>query len=212
MTKGNKRPHLFRLIPLLTATVAAAVLFSGCLWGVVVDAETGDPLPGVTVNYVDMNGMSGSAVTNADGMYIIDQADGPVPAMGPISFQIYEPGFEPQTAARLLEYNDNPNATTADLSTFWEVQSFDLVPELVQRVDVRLLNVDVDHVAGMPSGAGPPYIWFYVVDLKVTPILPTSPHLSVTKARARNLPRRATRLRCPLTMIAWSWATTCAPS
>ncbi|MDI6857026.1 MAG: carboxypeptidase regulatory-like domain-containing protein [Dehalococcoidia bacterium] len=167
--KGSNRSRLFRVLPLLAVAVAASLLFSGCLWGVVRDAETGNPLPGVTVNYTDANGASGSAVTDANGIFVVDQKYGPVPAVGPISFQISEPGFEPLTAARMMQYNDNANASLADLSSFWEVQGFQLVREKVQRVQVEIPVVDVDSVSLPPAVPGGATIlaWVYVVRANV---------------------------------------------
>lgn len=167
--KGSNRSRLFRVLPLLAVAVAASLLFSGCLWGVVRDAENGNPLPGVTVNYTDANGASGSAVTDANGIFVVDQKNGPVPAVGPISFQISEPGFEPLTAARMMQYNDNANASLADLSSFWEVQGFQLVREKVQRVQVEIPVVDVDSVSLPPAVPGGATIlaWVYVVRANV---------------------------------------------
>ena len=45
-----------------------------------------------------------------------------------MSFDITASGYEPKSAARLVQYNDNANATGADLSSFWEIQGFTLQP------------------------------------------------------------------------------------
>ncbi len=125
MTAGTKRPsHL----PLLMGIVSAAIaLFaSGCLWGVVRDSETGNGIAGVSVTYTDSNGNTATATTESHGLYSFDIADGPIPAAGPVSFEVSKTGYETLTAARTVQYNDNPNATLENLSSFWEVQHFDL--------------------------------------------------------------------------------------
>jgi hypothetical protein len=52
MTAGRTfRRHLLLVIAALSVT--AAFLMSGCLWGVVTDADTGVGLTGATVTYTD---------------------------------------------------------------------------------------------------------------------------------------------------------------
>ena len=71
MTSATNRLHsLFFLISLLT--VGAALLTTGCLWGVVTDATTGAPISGASVTYVDSNGNTGTATTNSKGLYAFD--------------------------------------------------------------------------------------------------------------------------------------------
>jgi len=127
MLNGRNRPH-YRLVIPIVLSVVLAFLLSGCLWGFVTDADTGDPIGGATVSYTDVNGDTDSTTTNAHGLYSFDQADGPYPASGAVEFEISAPGYDPQTRTRLVGYNDNANATLADLSSFWEVQSFELAP------------------------------------------------------------------------------------
>jgi hypothetical protein len=43
------------VIPILLGA-AVAFLLSGCLWGFVTDADTGDPIGGATVSYTDSKG------------------------------------------------------------------------------------------------------------------------------------------------------------
>jgi hypothetical protein len=164
MATGKLRYRLIGLIILPVVTLA--LLASGCLWGVVKDAETGAGLPGMTVKYTDSNGQTGTAVSDANGIYHFDQADGPIPAAGPVSFEVSGPGYEPLTAARLVQYNDNPNATLANLSTFWEAQGFNLTQHLVQRVQVSVTNVDVD-VAELAPPAATSYFAGYIVVLRL---------------------------------------------
>ena len=107
-------------------SIAMAFLASGCLWGVVTDVETGAPISGATVSYTDSQGHTDSTTTNAGGLYAFDAATGPVPAAGPASFELNRPGCQALTAARQVEYNDNPNAGLDNPSSFWEIQNFGL--------------------------------------------------------------------------------------
>lgn len=127
MIAAPNRPHrLLAVVALLS--IAVAFLSSGCLWGVVKDANTGAPLPGVSVSYSDSKGHTGSTTTNARGWYAFDVAKGPVPAAGLVWFQLSPPGYQPLSAPRLVEYNDNPKASLSNPSSFWEVQHFNLLP------------------------------------------------------------------------------------
>ena len=123
MAERKLRYRLARVT--IVPAIALALLTSGCLWGVVKDADTGAGLPGMTVQYTDSYGVTGTATTDASGIYSFDRAAGPYPAMGPVSFEVSGPGYETQTAARLAQYND-ANGSLSNLSTFWEVQSFNL--------------------------------------------------------------------------------------
>jgi hypothetical protein len=148
---------------IIVPAIALAFMASGCLWGVVKDAETGAGLPGMTVKYTDSYGNTDTAVTDAHGIYHFDQADGPIPAVGPVSFEITGPGYEPMTAARLVQYNDNPNATLSNLSTFWEAQGFNLTAHLVQRVQFSVSSVDVDVAEPVPPAATYQFAGYTVV-------------------------------------------------
>lgn len=118
-----------RHLPLAIAAlgVTAGFLGSGCLWGVVRDAETGVGVPGATVSYTDSMGQTGSTTTGQGGLYAFDQASGPVPGAGAVNFQVSVLSYETLLETRLIEYGDNPDATAASLSTLWEIQNFDLV-------------------------------------------------------------------------------------
>jgi Tol biopolymer transport system component len=125
MTSGRNRWH--RLWPMAAILSAAiALLASGCLWGVVTDADTGVGLTGATVSYTDSEGHSQSTTTIANGLYAFDIATGPIPAVGPATFEVNAPGYEPLTATRSIQYNDNPNASSDNPSSIWEIQSFAL--------------------------------------------------------------------------------------
>ncbi|MGA2286330.1 MAG: carboxypeptidase regulatory-like domain-containing protein [Dehalococcoidia bacterium] len=109
-------------VPILAVV---AVFVSGCMWGVVRDAGTGAGIEGATVQYVDSQGNTGSTTTTAFGLYFFNASIG-FPAIGPAQLNVSAPGYATLSTTRPILYDDNPNATLADLSTFWEVQSFDL--------------------------------------------------------------------------------------
>lgn len=156
MNARAKSQH--RRLPLtLFLAIAAAFLASGCLWGVVRDADTGAPLSGVTITYTDSEGHTGSTMTDAKGRYAFDIASGPVPAAGPVSFQLDRWDYATLMAPRLVEYNDNPNATLANPSSFWEVQSFNLAPMGSKMVEVELEAVDIYKALLAPSGGSTKY-------------------------------------------------------
>jgi hypothetical protein len=157
MLAGNKRSC--RLRPLVAVlSVAAAFLASGCLWGVVTDAETGAAISGATVSYTDANGHTGSTTTNASGWYAFDIADGPVPAFGSAGFEVSAPGYHTKTETRAIEYNDNPHASADNLSSFWEVQHFTLHEEGEQAIEVEVTSVDISHAVLAPAGGTTDYI------------------------------------------------------
>jgi hypothetical protein len=146
-----------RCRPLGLLVIGLSVLFalaaSGCLWGIVKDAETGEPIVGAEVTYLDVNGATGTATTNANGIYAFDQATVPIPAAGPVSFNVKAVGYQPQTAARLVEYNDS-NGTLANLSSFWEVQHFNMTSAGMKISTAELVRVDFDEVKAPPSIPG----------------------------------------------------------
>ena len=127
MLNGRNRLH-YRLVIPIVLSAAVAFLLSGCLWGFVTDAGTSDPIGGATVSYTDSKGHTGSTTTNANGLYSFDQAVGPFPAAGTADFEISAPGYDTLTTTLLVAYDDNPNATLAGLSSFWEIRSFGLQP------------------------------------------------------------------------------------
>jgi Tol biopolymer transport system component len=127
MLNGRNRPH-YRSVITLVLGAAVALLLSGCMWGFVTDATTGDPIPGATVKYTDANGITVSTTTGANGLYAFDQAMGPYPAPGTAAMEISAPGYDTLTTSVAVAYDDNANATLANLSSFWEVRSFGLQP------------------------------------------------------------------------------------
>jgi hypothetical protein len=165
----------YRLACLILVPTAAALLASGCLWGVVTDSETGAGLSGVTVTYTDADGNTGSTTTDSHGLYAFDIADGPIPAAGPVSIQASAVGYHPVGLARLVQYNDNPGATLADLSSFWEVQSFDLASSAMKLNTVETLNLDIRTVKQPPLVPGATATYFvrlrtYAQDDPNTPV------------------------------------------
>jgi len=126
MSATNRLRRLFFLISLLT--VGAALSATGCLWGVVKDGTTGAPVSGASVTYVDSNGNTGTATTNSKGLYAFDLAAGPIPAAGPVNLTVGASGYSSLSLPTLVHYDDNPSASLANLSSFWDVQSFFLMP------------------------------------------------------------------------------------
>jgi WD40 repeat protein len=115
-------------LPFLTIlSLAAAFLASGCLWGVVTDADTGVGLTGVAVTYTDSEGHA-DWTTTVNGLYAFDIASGPFPAAGPATLEVSAPGYESITDSHVIAYNDNPNASLDNPSSFWEIQHFALQP------------------------------------------------------------------------------------
>jgi len=113
------------LSTLLIASMA--LLASGCLWGVVMDSDTGAPIAGASVSYADSYGHTGTATTNSKGLYWFDSATGPIPALGPVNLTVGASGYSPLSLPTLVHYDDNANASLANLSSFWDVQSFVLM-------------------------------------------------------------------------------------
>ena len=109
-----------RLIWCAAAFVGLAFLVTGCAWGVVTDAETGEPVEGARVIYVDNVGVAGVKLTGPSGLYRFDATEGDrIPARGPATFVILAPGYQVLRVERGLAYDDN------DLRT-WEIQNFEL--------------------------------------------------------------------------------------
>ncbi len=102
-----------------------ALFLPGCMWGVVRDAGTGVGIEGATVSYTDSQGNTGSTTSTTFGLYLLNASTG-FPVIGSSQFDVSAPGYSTLTTTRSVLYDDNPNATLADLSSFWEVQSFDL--------------------------------------------------------------------------------------
>lgn len=153
---------------LVILSVASAFLASGCLWGVVMDAETGGGVQGATVTYTDYAGRTFSTTIGDGGRYCLDDRKGePVPSGGPTIFQVSAPGYEPLTVSRFIAYDDNSSS-----GGLWEVQHFSLVP-LTGRIEVELMKVDLDKALLAPED---PVTTEYLVEFNVyDPANPTTP-------------------------------------
>jgi hypothetical protein len=129
MMSRTDRLNCLSLI-LSVLAVGVALLTSSCLWGVVTDATTSAPISGASVTYTDANGHIGWTTTNGKGWYAFDFATGQIPAAGPITLDVSASGYDLISLPRLADYKDNPKATAANLSSFWDVQSCSLTPSL----------------------------------------------------------------------------------
>ncbi len=123
---GRSLPRAGSLAVLVS--LALALLASGCMWGVVRDANTGAPLTGASVTYSDSQGRTGTTTTDANGVYTFDWASGPIPAIGSINATVSASGYQTLNESRQVGYNDNANASVSNPSSFWEVQNFTLAP------------------------------------------------------------------------------------
>jgi hypothetical protein len=117
-----------RRLIVLVVGLTLAFAATGCMWGVVRDTNTGAPVTGATVSYTDSQGRSASTATDANGAYSFNWSSGPIPALGPISVNVSAPGYQTLVEPGQVAYNDNPNATITNLSSYWEVQHFFLAP------------------------------------------------------------------------------------
>jgi Carboxypeptidase regulatory-like domain len=113
---------------LFVSGIALAFLASGCMWGVVKDANTGAPLRGATVTFTDSSGQTVTTTTDVNGLFGFGAPVSAAPARGPVKFQVESHEYPTMSETRDVLYNDNPNATFENMSTFWEVQVFDLAP------------------------------------------------------------------------------------
>jgi len=140
-----------RFWSVLIALVAVASLASGCMWGFVTDSDTGAAVPGATVKVTDSNSVTHTTTTDANGLYAFDQAKGAYPAKGPVTVEVSASGYSSLTTPRLVEYDDNDNASLADMSSFWEIQSFTLAPITTPSLNADLAVTDL-YPDNQPSG------------------------------------------------------------
>ena len=122
--RRSRFSHRFSLLVLLT--VALAFLASGCMWGVVRDADTGKPLAGVRITVTDTTGQTLTTTSDANGLFGFGAPVSASPARGPVNFQVDTPGYPTVSETRDVLYDDNPNASLTNMSTFWDVQTFSL--------------------------------------------------------------------------------------
>ena len=100
--------------------VVLGVLVTGCAWGVVTDAQTGQPIDGASVIYVDSRGAAGAKVVGDNGLYRFDATQGDrIPATGPATFIVQAPGYQTLVTKRDVEYDDSA-------VNVWEIQTFQL--------------------------------------------------------------------------------------
>ena len=109
-------------------SIAIGFLASGCLWGIVTDAETGDPVGYIEVRWKDSDGRWGETTTDSHGLYVFDVREGDdVPVPGSVEFYVHL--FAGQCGAptqeRLVEYDDRPASTPP--ADPWEIQNFTVV-------------------------------------------------------------------------------------
>jgi len=155
MITGTNR-RLCSACLLVVAAVVTAFLASGCLWGVVRDAQTGMPVAGAKVSFGCWCECPGypwplcghGATTDANGIYVMDMLPVapfclPNDVAGLDSHMTIEKvGYEVGDYYRpAFDCRDNPNASFDDLHSFWEVQNFELVPGKWARVE--LLSFDI---------------------------------------------------------------------
>lgn len=96
------------------------LLFSGCVWGVVTDAETGEGVEGASVVYVDSEGEASAKLTGEGGHYQFDGLAGDsIPAIGSTKFIVLAAGYETLVVQRDVAYDDSDDHA-------WEVQMFEL--------------------------------------------------------------------------------------
>lgn len=96
------------------------LLFSGCVWGVVTDAETGEGVEGASVVYVDSEGEAAAKLTGEGGHYQFDGLAGDsIPAIGSTKFIVLAAGYETLVVERDVQYDDSDDHA-------WEVQMFEL--------------------------------------------------------------------------------------
>ena len=111
-------------------SITTGLLACGCMFGHVYDANTGLEV-GATVSWVDGQGNSNSMTTGlafSQGFYVFDCKIGKVPLYAPVTFHVTAPGYSPLVVQRQSVYDDNPDESFNDCSSFWEIQDFSLVP------------------------------------------------------------------------------------
>jgi hypothetical protein len=109
-----------RRVCFVALLVGLGLMLTGCAWGVVTDAESGEPVEGASVIYVDSAGVANAKVTGAGGLYRFDVTEGDhAPARGPTTFIVLASGYQALIVQRDVAYDDNALGT-------WEVQSFKL--------------------------------------------------------------------------------------
>ena len=121
------RPGIvIRLSLLVVVCMAGALAASACMWGVARDADTGQPIVGAKVTLTDKQGQTLVATTDDRGIFGFGPPTGAAPSLGEAEVKVDAPGYGSVDELRDIAYNDNPLASFADPSSFWEVQAFRL--------------------------------------------------------------------------------------
>jgi Carboxypeptidase regulatory-like domain len=173
LPSGNRLRRMSILCTLLIA--GAALLASGCLWGVVMDKDTFGPIAGANVSYVDSYGHTGTTTTDSHGIYAFDQAAGPIPAAGPVTINVSAPGYNSFSLPAQVHYDHNPNASLANLSSFWDVESFVLTAS-GPKTDLAVTDLYPDN---QPSGT----LWARITNNGPDSLLNVSVELSCFATR-----------------------------
>jgi hypothetical protein len=109
-------------------SIAIALFASGCMWGIVTDVDTGDPVVGAEVRWNDSHGRWGETETGPHGLYVFDvRAGDDVPVPGWVEFHVARLWGEcaAPVQERLVEYDDRPASTPP--ADPWEIQNFTVV-------------------------------------------------------------------------------------
>ena len=133
-------------------SITTGLLTSGCMWGIVTDAETGDPVGYIDVRWEDSHGHWGQTTTDSHGLYVFDASEGdPVPVPGPVDFHVYQPYgvCGAPTQERLVEYDDRPASTPP--ADPWEIQNFTVVCPEFERP-----NLDEETATPVPTSSPVP--------------------------------------------------------
>jgi hypothetical protein len=130
---------------LVVVCTGLGLLVTGCAWGVVTDAETGAPVNGASVVYVDSQGNVSSKVTGPSGLYGFNALQGDrIPATGLARFVILAPGYQTLVVERDVRYDDNSAGT-------WEVQSFQLTRKATSTATPTSSPVATTTASGTPT-------------------------------------------------------------
>jgi len=130
-----------RFAALLVLIVAPVCLALSCVWGIVTDSETGNPISGATLTFHDAQGNSGTAVTNQNGLYAFNIDNLPLPPPGTVSFGVSAPGYEPMTEQRQIGYDDGL-FTDVQHFALTSAPAFSVRPIIIVPSDVTFLPND----------------------------------------------------------------------
>ena len=144
--------------------IGIALFASGCMWGIVTDAETGDPVGYIDVRWEDSHGRWGETTTDSHGLYVFDVREGDdIPVPGPVEFYVYSLAGQcgAPVQERLVEYDDRPASTPP--ADPWEIQNFTVVCPEFERPDVdgaTATPMAKNTPASSPTATPTPASWF----------------------------------------------------